>query len=178
MITYGLKTNIYVVHEYNSSARYLWCNAFSFCFGGFFFQNKETKWVDLGGAYIGPTQNRILRLAREYNIKTYKVNEQENLVHYVNVSVPASLCVVFLFTPSFGWDHICTVWLIWQIHTCSRCVLHFESCSKCWPLPENNANILSPSHYLIDRKFMSVLMFWHHSTGHGSKDIYIYIYQL
>uniref|UniRef100_A0A4W6EK69 Amine oxidase n=1 Tax=Lates calcarifer TaxID=8187 RepID=A0A4W6EK69_LATCA len=47
-------------------------------------RNKETKWVDLGGAYIGPTQNRILRLAREYNIKTYKVNEQENLVHYVN----------------------------------------------------------------------------------------------
>uniref|UniRef100_A0A3Q1K5X5 Amine oxidase n=1 Tax=Anabas testudineus TaxID=64144 RepID=A0A3Q1K5X5_ANATE len=46
-------------------------------------QNKETKWVDLGGAYIGPTQNRILRLAREYGVKTYKVNEQENLVHYV-----------------------------------------------------------------------------------------------
>ncbi|XP_040912679.1 amine oxidase [flavin-containing] [Toxotes jaculatrix] len=47
-------------------------------------RNKETKWVDLGGAYVGPTQNRILRLAREYNIKTYKVNEQENLVHYVH----------------------------------------------------------------------------------------------
>ncbi|KAF3694440.1 Amine oxidase [flavin-containing] [Channa argus] len=46
-------------------------------------QNKQTKWVDLGGAYIGPTQNRILRLAREYGVKTYKVNEQENLVHYV-----------------------------------------------------------------------------------------------
>uniref|UniRef100_A0A3B4FZ51 monoamine oxidase n=1 Tax=Pundamilia nyererei TaxID=303518 RepID=A0A3B4FZ51_9CICH len=46
--------------------------------------NKEAKWVDLGGAYIGPTQNRILRLAKEYGIKTYKVNEQENLVHYVN----------------------------------------------------------------------------------------------
>uniref|UniRef100_UPI001ED81854 amine oxidase [flavin-containing] n=1 Tax=Scatophagus argus TaxID=75038 RepID=UPI001ED81854 len=47
-------------------------------------QNKETKWVDLGGAYVGPTQNRILRLAHEYGVKTYKVNEQENLVHYVN----------------------------------------------------------------------------------------------
>lgn len=53
----------------------------------FFPQNKETKWVDLGGAYIGPTQNRILRLAKEYGVNTYKVNEQENLVHYVNVSV-------------------------------------------------------------------------------------------
>ncbi|XP_048095168.1 LOW QUALITY PROTEIN: amine oxidase [flavin-containing] [Alosa alosa] len=46
-------------------------------------RNKETKWVDLGGAYIGPTQNRILRLAKEYGIKTYKVNEKENLAHYV-----------------------------------------------------------------------------------------------
>ncbi|XP_008278175.1 amine oxidase [flavin-containing] [Stegastes partitus] len=47
-------------------------------------RNKETKWVDLGGAYIGPTQNRILRLAKEYGIQTYKVNEQESLLHYVN----------------------------------------------------------------------------------------------
>uniref|UniRef100_A0A3Q3KC18 monoamine oxidase n=1 Tax=Monopterus albus TaxID=43700 RepID=A0A3Q3KC18_MONAL len=54
-------------------------------------QNKETKWVDLGGAYIGPTQNRIFRLAREYGVETYKVNERENLVHYVSVSVPVSV---------------------------------------------------------------------------------------
>ncbi|KAL7881555.1 hypothetical protein AOLI_G00084030 [Acnodon oligacanthus] len=46
-------------------------------------QNKQTKWVDLGGAYIGPTQNRILRLAKQYGVKTYKVNEEESLVHYV-----------------------------------------------------------------------------------------------
>ncbi|KAM9803028.1 amine oxidase [flavin-containing] [Syngnathus typhle] len=46
-------------------------------------RNKETKWVDLGGAYIGPTQNRILRLAKQYGVKTYKVNEQEKLAHYV-----------------------------------------------------------------------------------------------
>lgn len=57
------------------------------CFFSLSLQNKETKWVDLGGAYIGPTQNRILRLAKEYGIQTYKVNEQESLVHYVNVSV-------------------------------------------------------------------------------------------
>ncbi|KAM9487174.1 amine oxidase [flavin-containing] [Clarias gariepinus] len=47
-------------------------------------QNKHAKWVDLGGAYIGPTQNRILRLAKEYGVQTYKVNEEESLVHYVN----------------------------------------------------------------------------------------------
>lgn len=43
--------------------------------------------MDLGGAYIGPTQNRIFRLAKEYGIKTYKVNEKENLVHHVHVSL-------------------------------------------------------------------------------------------
>uniref|UniRef100_A0A8C1IIE8 Amine oxidase n=1 Tax=Cyprinus carpio TaxID=7962 RepID=A0A8C1IIE8_CYPCA len=48
-------------------------------------QNKETKWVDLGGAYIGPTQNRILRIAKQYGVKTYKVNEDESLVHYVKI---------------------------------------------------------------------------------------------
>ncbi|XP_061579249.1 amine oxidase [flavin-containing] [Cololabis saira] len=47
-------------------------------------RNKETKWVDIGGAYVGPTQNRILRLAKEYGIQTYKVNEEESLLHYVN----------------------------------------------------------------------------------------------
>ncbi|KAM8857564.1 amine oxidase [flavin-containing] [Synchiropus picturatus] len=47
-------------------------------------KNKQAKWVDLGGAYIGPTQNRILRLAKEYGVKTYKVNEEENLLHYIN----------------------------------------------------------------------------------------------
>lgn len=41
--------------------------------------------MDLGGAYIGPTQNRILRMAKEYGVQTYKVNEEESLVHYVKV---------------------------------------------------------------------------------------------
>uniref|UniRef100_A0AAR2INE7 Amine oxidase n=1 Tax=Pygocentrus nattereri TaxID=42514 RepID=A0AAR2INE7_PYGNA len=48
-------------------------------------QNKQTKWVDLGGAYVGPTQNRIFRLAKQYGVKTYKVNEEESLVHYVKI---------------------------------------------------------------------------------------------
>ncbi|XP_035264257.1 amine oxidase [flavin-containing]-like [Anguilla anguilla] len=40
------------------------------------------KYVDLGGAYIGPTQNGILRLAKELGVKTYLVNEKEHLIHY------------------------------------------------------------------------------------------------
>uniref|UniRef100_A0A673LCZ9 monoamine oxidase n=1 Tax=Sinocyclocheilus rhinocerous TaxID=307959 RepID=A0A673LCZ9_9TELE len=56
-------------------------------------QNKETKWVDLGGAYIGPTQNRILRIAKQYGVKTYKVNEESSLVHYVKVNLNANRCL-------------------------------------------------------------------------------------
>lgn len=55
-------------------------------------QNEQTKYVDLGGAYVGPTQNRILRLAKECGVKTYKVNEEERLVHYVKVCVPVCVC--------------------------------------------------------------------------------------
>uniref|UniRef100_UPI00358FFB94 amine oxidase [flavin-containing]-like n=1 Tax=Myxine glutinosa TaxID=7769 RepID=UPI00358FFB94 len=40
--------------------------------------------VDLGGAYVGPTQNRLLRLAKELGVATYKINETERLVHFIN----------------------------------------------------------------------------------------------
>lgn len=50
-------------------------------------QNKNVKYVDLGGSYVGPTQNRILRLAKELGLETYKVNEVERLIHYVKVSL-------------------------------------------------------------------------------------------
>uniref|UniRef100_A0A4W3GXL3 Amine oxidase n=1 Tax=Callorhinchus milii TaxID=7868 RepID=A0A4W3GXL3_CALMI len=43
----------------------------------------EFQYADLGGSYVGPTQNRILRLAKELGIKTYEVNEKEKLIHFV-----------------------------------------------------------------------------------------------
>ena len=36
--------------------------------------------VDVGGAYVSPFQNRILRLAREFNIRTYRINNKEKNV--------------------------------------------------------------------------------------------------
>ncbi|XP_028401719.1 amine oxidase [flavin-containing] B-like [Dendronephthya gigantea] len=36
-------------------------------------ENNEVKYVDLGGSYVGPTQNRILRMAKHFGIETYKV---------------------------------------------------------------------------------------------------------
>ncbi|XP_039203389.1 amine oxidase [flavin-containing] A-like [Crotalus tigris] len=48
----------------------------------FTIRNKQVKYVDVGGAYVGPTQNRILRLAKELGIETYKVNVREaTLLH-------------------------------------------------------------------------------------------------
>lgn len=43
--------------------------------------------MDLGGSYVGPTQNRILRLAKELGLETYKVNEVERLIYHVKVSL-------------------------------------------------------------------------------------------
>lgn len=45
------------------------------------------NYVDVGGAYVGPTQNRILRLSKELGLETYKVNVNERLVQYVKVSL-------------------------------------------------------------------------------------------
>lgn len=46
-------------------------------------QNTHTKQgLDLGGAYVGPTQNRLLRLARLYGVKTYLTNEKEDCIMY------------------------------------------------------------------------------------------------
>lgn len=41
--------------------------------------------MDLGGSYVGPTQNRLLRLADEFGVETYLTNEVEDLVYYRNV---------------------------------------------------------------------------------------------
>ncbi|CAF1255603.1 unnamed protein product [Rotaria sordida] len=41
--------------------------------------------VDVGGAYVGPFQNRILRLAREFNIRTYRIyNKGKNVLTLSN----------------------------------------------------------------------------------------------
>ncbi|XP_072363798.1 amine oxidase [flavin-containing] B-like [Scyliorhinus torazame] len=53
-------------------------------------QGPEFQYVDLGGAYVGPTQNRILQLAKELGINTYQVNEKEQLIHFVKVKYSTS----------------------------------------------------------------------------------------
>ncbi|KAK3093139.1 hypothetical protein FSP39_011668 [Pinctada imbricata] len=43
-------------------------------------QHKDHGTVDLGGAYVGPTQYKVLRLIKEFNLKTYKVDESDESV--------------------------------------------------------------------------------------------------
>ncbi|KAJ8309999.1 hypothetical protein KUTeg_011864 [Tegillarca granosa] len=49
--------------------------------------NSVVDYVDLGGSFVGPTQNRILRLADEFGIKTYLTYEDGDFIHYTNVSI-------------------------------------------------------------------------------------------
>ncbi|KAG8450493.1 hypothetical protein GDO86_002958 [Hymenochirus boettgeri] len=46
-------------------------------------RNKDVQYVDVGGAYVGPTQNRILRVAKELGVKTYKVNVSQRFIHHI-----------------------------------------------------------------------------------------------
>ncbi|KAM6447062.1 amine oxidase [flavin-containing] A-like isoform 2-T2 [Liasis olivaceus] len=55
----------------------------------FTIRNHQVKYVDVGGAYVGPTQNRILRLAKELGIETYKVNVREATLLYTKIPAEA-----------------------------------------------------------------------------------------
>uniref|UniRef100_G3VU43 Amine oxidase n=1 Tax=Sarcophilus harrisii TaxID=9305 RepID=G3VU43_SARHA len=52
-------------------------------------RNDFVDYVDIGGAYVGPTQNRILRLSKELGLETYKVNIKECLIHHVKIPAEA-----------------------------------------------------------------------------------------
>ncbi|EDO40503.1 predicted protein [Nematostella vectensis] len=44
------------------------------------------KYTDLGGAYVGPTQNRILRVAKELGVETYQVFFEGKVSEYLGGS--------------------------------------------------------------------------------------------
>ena len=46
-------------------------------------EDQRFKYADLGGAYVGPTQNRILRVAKELGIQTYKVYNEGSIVEFL-----------------------------------------------------------------------------------------------
>lgn len=49
-------------------------------------RNPKVDWVDLGGSYVGPTQDHLLRIAKELGVKTYLVNDVEDFICFKNVS--------------------------------------------------------------------------------------------
>ncbi|XP_066033146.1 amine oxidase [flavin-containing] A-like [Chamaea fasciata] len=48
----------------------------------FTIRNDKVGYVDVGGSYVGPTQNRILRLAKELGVETYKVYVKGHMFHH------------------------------------------------------------------------------------------------
>ncbi|XP_064456656.1 amine oxidase [flavin-containing] A-like [Ornithodoros turicata] len=52
-------------------------------------KNEIIEWVDLGGSYVGPTQNYILRLTHELGIETYKVFSDLHSIQFTNGKVYA-----------------------------------------------------------------------------------------
>ena len=40
-------------------------------------QDPSVGYVDLGASYVGPTQDRLLRISKELGVTNYRVNEDE-----------------------------------------------------------------------------------------------------
>ncbi|KAI2810117.1 hypothetical protein BLOT_001273 [Blomia tropicalis] len=45
-------------------------------------KNSKVGWIDLGGSYVGWSQNHLLRLIKEFGLQLYEVNEKEKLCLY------------------------------------------------------------------------------------------------
>ena len=76
--------------------------------------------MDLGAAYVGPTQNRLLRLARLYGIETYLTHEVEDLVLYSKVGT----CIQSAQPPT---ALFLGLWLAGWLAGCTFCVFLFAS---------------------------------------------------
>ncbi|GBO19250.1 hypothetical protein AVEN_241671-1, partial [Araneus ventricosus] len=46
--------------------------------------DPKVNYVDLGGAYIGPTQDHLLRLSKELGVENYKIKQELKSVYYRN----------------------------------------------------------------------------------------------
>ncbi|PVD19101.1 hypothetical protein C0Q70_21660 [Pomacea canaliculata] len=94
-------------------------------------RNEKVGHLDLGAGYVGPTQNRLLRLAREYGVKTYCTHEREDVVCRRNGVSKRYKDGIFPPTGSFlSWldlnnmvrllDSMCRerVWQTWSMTKC------------------------------------------------------------
>ncbi|KAF8784684.1 Amine oxidase [flavin-containing] [Argiope bruennichi] len=54
--------------------------------GGRTFTKRDPKvnYVDLGGSYVGPTQDHLLRLSKELGVGNYKRNQDQKCIYYRN----------------------------------------------------------------------------------------------
>ncbi|RWS03966.1 amine oxidase [flavin-containing] A-like protein, partial [Dinothrombium tinctorium] len=57
----------------------------------------KVNWVDLGASYIGSNQFNILRIAKQFEIKTYKVFSDGLSIDYVEVWSQQQIYFIFTF---------------------------------------------------------------------------------
>ena len=60
-------------------------------------QDDQHGTVDLGGAYVGPTQNRVFRLCKELGLQLYNVYDEQKSIADLKVrqiyKIPSSIYV-------------------------------------------------------------------------------------
>ncbi|ELT97776.1 hypothetical protein CAPTEDRAFT_132857 [Capitella teleta] len=73
--------------------------------GGRTFTKRDPSYnyVDVGGSYVGPTQDKILRLSNELGIKTYKVYMGGSYLHFSKGSVTRFTGTWPKFLNPFAW---------------------------------------------------------------------------
>lgn len=49
-------------------------------------QNEDVGYADMGGAYVGKTQTKVLSVLESLGLKTYKVNTGQKSVLHLKVS--------------------------------------------------------------------------------------------
>lgn len=49
-------------------------------------------WVDLGGSYVGPTQNNLLNLIEELKLETYLVDDTKDIVYTKAINAASNKC--------------------------------------------------------------------------------------
>lgn len=70
-------------------------------------------WVDLGASYVGPTQDHILKLAKELQVETYPVYFQDEAIHFTK----GKRYIYSTQWPNFNWKNPLATMDIY--HTCN-----------------------------------------------------------
>ena len=67
--------------------------------------DPDYGWVDLGGSYVGPTQNHILRMCKELGCETYLARDDHDSIYFSKVTHNLSLSLSHTHTHTNAHTH-------------------------------------------------------------------------